>query len=42
VPRGGERLDHRAHFRRITRALVDHIAFVASPAYEDAAVVSVA
>lgn len=38
---GGQQLDVRSKTRRITKAFLDHIAFVESPAYVGAAVLSV-
>lgn len=41
VPPGGEQLDYRAKTRRINRAVLDHVALVADPAYQGAAVLAV-
>jgi phage head maturation protease len=41
VPAGGEQLDHHQRIRRITTAVLDHIALVESPAYEGAQVLAV-
>lgn len=41
VRKGGEHLDRTSMTRRITSAFLDHIAFVESPAFADAQVISV-
>ena len=41
VPAGGEQLDHHQRIRRITTAVLDHIALVENPAYEGASVLAV-
>lgn len=41
VPAGGAQLDTRNRTRRITRAVLDHLSLVESPAYENASVVGV-
>lgn len=41
VPTGGAQLDTRNRTRRVNRAILDHLALVESPAYENASVVGV-